>query len=50
MTIGVLRLFEVFLGDGPTLVMLARDDVWGRSGDWDVQVNGKWRDDWVRET
>lgn len=42
-TIGVLRLFEVFLGDGPTLVMLARDDVWGRSDDWDVQVNGEWR-------
>ncbi|XP_050735669.1 XK-related protein 4-like [Eriocheir sinensis] len=39
-TIGVLRLFEVFLGDGPTLVMLARDDVWGRSDDWDMEVNG----------
>lgn len=40
-TLGVLRLFEVFLGDGPTLTMLARDDVWGRSADWDVHINGQ---------
>lgn len=40
-TLGVLRLFEVFLGDGPTLTMLARDDVWGRSADWAVQINGE---------
>lgn len=39
-TLGVLRLFEVFMGDGPTLCLLARDDVWGRSGDWQVQTNG----------
>ncbi|XP_045123356.1 XK-related protein 6-like [Portunus trituberculatus] len=39
-TLGVLRLFEVFLGDGPTLCLLARDDVWGSSSDWQVQING----------
>ncbi|KAK4305086.1 hypothetical protein Pmani_023005 [Petrolisthes manimaculis] len=39
-TAGVLRLFEVFLGDGPTLTLLMRDDVWGRSDDWSVQIMG----------
>ncbi|KAG0726165.1 XK-related protein 4 [Chionoecetes opilio] len=39
-TLGMLRLFEVFLGDAPTLTMLVRDDVWGRSADWAVQTNG----------
>ncbi|KAK7075751.1 hypothetical protein SK128_004930, partial [Halocaridina rubra] len=33
-TVGVLRLFDVFLGDLPTLTLLTRDDVWSRSGDW----------------
>lgn len=39
-TAGVLRLFEVFLGDGPTLTLLVRDDVWGRSEDWRQQIMG----------
>ncbi|XP_042218414.1 uncharacterized protein LOC121863731 [Homarus americanus] len=39
-TVGVLRLFEVFLGDGPTLCLLLRDDVWGRSTDWSETING----------
>ncbi|XP_068221658.1 XK-related protein 6-like [Palaemon carinicauda] len=33
-TTGVLRLFDVFLGDLPTLTLLVRDDVWSRSEDW----------------
>ncbi|XP_045594140.1 XK-related protein 6 [Procambarus clarkii] len=33
-TVGVLRLFEVLLGDAPMLCLLLRDDVWGRSYDW----------------
>lgn len=40
-TAGVLRLFEVFLGDGPTLTLLVRDDVWGRSEDWRQQIMGE---------
>lgn len=40
-TAGVLRLFEVFLGDGPTLTLLMRDDVWGRSEDWRMQIMGE---------
>nr|XP_053636756.1 uncharacterized protein LOC128691855 [Cherax quadricarinatus] len=39
-TVGVLRLFEVFLGDGPTICLLLRDDVWGRSVDWKEYVQG----------
>ncbi|XP_066937410.1 uncharacterized protein [Macrobrachium rosenbergii] len=33
-TVGVLRLFDVFLGDLPMLSLLVRDDVLARAKDW----------------
>ncbi|XP_064103785.1 uncharacterized protein LOC135213658 [Macrobrachium nipponense] len=33
-TVGVLRLFDVFLGDLPMLTLLVRDDVLARAEDW----------------
>ncbi|XP_071544794.1 uncharacterized protein [Panulirus ornatus] len=39
-TVGVLKLLEVLLGEVPTLCLLVRDDVWGRSADWSDHVLG----------
>ncbi|CAL4060846.1 unnamed protein product, partial [Meganyctiphanes norvegica] len=34
LTGSVLRLFDVFLGDAPTLSLLVSSDIWGNSGTW----------------
>ncbi|XP_042865778.1 uncharacterized protein LOC122249178 [Penaeus japonicus] len=41
LTAAVLRLFDVLLGDAPTLSLLLRDDVWSRSSDWKDFAGGQ---------
>lgn len=41
LTAAVLRLFDVLLGDAPTLSLLLRDDVWARSGEWKDLAGGQ---------